>query len=142
MKRNAWRMAVMLAVLAAVSVGTFAAPPAGAQPALATQTSREGGVTVKVMPKNLKPGASSWDFEITLETHTQPLNQDLTRMALLVDAQGKSQGPLAWEGDPPGGHHRHGLLRFRPLTGKPAAVELRILGVGGVEVRMFRWQLE
>ena len=66
---------------------------------------------------------------------------DLARAAQLVDARGKPQGPLAWEGDPPGGHHRRGVLRFRPPAGNPATVELRILDVGGVAVRTFRWSL-
>jgi len=132
----------ILAVLAAVSVSAMAAPPDRTQPALAAQTSREGGVTVTVTPKNLAPGAPSWDFEVTLETHTQPLSQDLTRAVLLIGAQGPPQSPLAWEGDPPGGHHRHGLLRFRPPAGHPAIVELRILGIGGVDVRTFRWRLD
>lgn len=109
---------------------------------LTAQTNREGGVTVTVTPRNLSPRSASWDFNVTLETHTQPLSQDLTRAALLVDAQGKQFQPLAWDGDPPGGHHRRGVLRFRPLTGDSASVELRILGVGGVEVRTFRWRLE
>ncbi|MGE5240565.1 MAG: hypothetical protein ACM3NI_02870, partial [Bacteroidota bacterium] len=100
---------------------------------------REGGVNVTVMPRNLAAGASSWDFEVVLETHTQPLDQNLTKTAVLIDAQGKPHGPLAWDGTPPGGHHRRGVLRFPPLAGNPAAVELRIQGVGGVD-RTFRWQ--
>lgn len=142
MPRSGWRGACVLAVLAAVSAGALAAPPGEVRPALAAQTSREGGVTVTVAPKRLAPGAPSWDFEVTLETHTQALNQDLARAALLVDAQGKSHEPLAWDGDAPGGHHRRGLLRFRPLVDGAATVELRILGVGGVAVRTFRWQRE
>jgi len=142
MLRASRRAAYILAVLAMVSVSVVAAPPDSARPALAAQTNRAGGVTVTVTPKNLTPGAPSWNFEVTLETHTQPLSQDLTHAALLIDAQGLPQSPLAWEGDPPGGHHRHGLLRFRPPTGNPGVVELRILGVGGVAVRIFRWQLE
>jgi len=119
----------------------FAAAPESPRPPPA-QTSREGGVTVKVMPRSLHAGAASWDFEVSFETHTQSLNQDLVRAAVLVDAQGKSHSPLAWDGDPPGGHHRSGMLRFRPLAGNPATVELRILGIGGVETRSFRWQRE
>lgn len=119
----------------------FAATPAGTRTIPAAQTNREGAVTVKVAPRNLAPDAASWDFEITLETHTQALDQDLTRSAILIDAAGKSHTAIGWEGDPPGGHHRRGVLRFQPLPGKQAAVELRVTGVGGVEVRKFRWQL-
>jgi len=137
-KRASWRYLVVVFMMTLVSWGNALAAPSG----LTEQTSREGGVTVKVKPQNLEPGASSWDFEVVLETHTQPLDQDLTKVAALVDTQGKAHAPLAWEGSPPGGHHRRGLLRFQPLAGNPAAAELRIHGIGGVEVRVFRWQLK
>jgi len=119
----------------------FAAPADAASSGLTAQTSREGNVNVTVTPRNLAPGASSWDFEVVLETHTQPLDQDLTKVAALIDAQGKPHAPLGWEGDPAGGHHRRGVLRFQPLAGNPAAVELRVRDIGGVETRVFRWQL-
>jgi len=134
--------AVFSALEPALHSSAFAATPVGTRAIPAAQTNREGGVTVKVTPRNLAPDAASWDFEITLETHTQALNQDLTRSAVLIDAAGKSHPAVGWEGDPPGGHHRRGVLRFKPLPGKQAAVELRVTGIGGVEVRKFRWQLE
>lgn len=142
MKRNGWRRACVIAVLASLAASALAAPPADGRPAFAAQTSREGGVNITVTPKRLTPGAPSWDFEVKLDTHTQPLNQDLARAALLIDAKGESHEPLGWDGDPPGGHHRRGVLRFSPLAGTPGTVELRILSVGGVEVRTFRWRLE
>ena len=111
-----------------------------ATPGLTAQISREGGVNVTVTPRNLAPNATSWDFEVVLETHTQPLDQDLTKVAVLVDAQGKAHAPLGWKGDPPGSHHRRGVLQFRPLAGNPAMVELRLHGIGGVD-RTFRWQI-
>ena len=113
-----------------------------ASSSLTAQTSREGGVNVTVTPRSLAPGASSWDFDVVLETHTQPLDQDLSKVAALIDAQGKPHAPLGWKGDPPGGHHRRGTLRFQPLAGNPAAVELRLQGIGGVETRVFRWQFK
>ena len=154
MKHFGWRVVGVFAVLAVgsasllswqdlvLSGSAFAAPSVGTRPALAVQTNREGGVTVKVVPRNLEPGSTSWDFEVSLETHTQSMSQDLTTAAMVIDSQGKSHVPVGWEGDPPGGHHRRGLLRFRPLTGSPAAVELRINGIGGVDTRVFRWQLK
>ncbi len=129
---------LFLAIWAAGGI-TFAAAGASSS-GLKAQTSREGGVTVTVTPRNVADGASSWDFEVVLETHTHPLDQDLTKTVVLIDAQGKLHGPFAWDGTPPGGHHRRGVLRFQPLAGNPAAVELRIQGVGGVD-RTFRWQI-
>jgi hypothetical protein len=109
---------------------------------LTVRTNSDGGVTVSVNPKNISAGASSWDFEVTLNTHTVELNQDLQSTSVLIDAEGKPHAAVGWEGDPPGGHHRKGVLRFKPITGKPQFLELRISGVGGVELRVFRWQVE
>jgi len=139
MKR--WIIGVLFLAIATAGGIMFAAPADAASSGLTARTSREGNVNVTVTPRSLVPGAPSWDFEVVLETHTQPLDQDLAKVATLIDAQGKSHAPLAWEGDPPGGHHRRGMLRFQPLAGNPAAVELRISGVGGTGVRTFRWQL-
>jgi len=139
MKR--WIIGVLFLAIATAGGIMFAAPADAATSGLTARTSREGNVNVTVTPRNLASGASSWDFEVVLETHTQPLDQDLAKVAALIDAQGQSHAPLAWEGDPPGGHHRRGMLRFRPLAGDPAEVELRISGVGGTGVRTFRWQL-
>jgi hypothetical protein len=107
---------------------------------LETQTNREGSVTVKVTPRNISPQAKSWDFEITLTTHTVSLDQDMGRAAVLVFGSGK-QAPLAWEGDPPGGHHRKGVLRFLPPSVFPRFIELHISGIGDVSPRVFRWRL-
>lgn len=116
---------------------TSAAGPA----ALAAQTREEGNVSVTVIPRNLSADAASWDFEITFTSHVQAVDQDLTKTVVLIDAVGKPHAPIGWDGDPPG-HHRKGLLRFKPLAGKPTAVELRMQGIGGVAVRTFRWRLE
>jgi len=103
--------------------------------------SSAGGVMVAVQPVDLSSGAGSWNFDVTLNTHVHPLEQDLTRVSVLVDANGAKHAPLAWKGDPPGGHHRKGVLEFAPVSGSPAYVELQMRGVGGPAVRKFRWQL-
>lgn len=108
---------------------------------LETRTNRESAVTVKVTPKSISPGVRSWDFEITLSTHSVPLDQDMVRVSALVTDSGKPQSPLAWDGDPPGGHHRKGVLRFQPPSVMPRQIELQIDGVGGVKQRVFRWSL-
>lgn len=108
---------------------------------LDTRTNREGPVTVTVTPKEISPQAETWDFEVTLETHSASLDQDLTRVAVLIDASGTARPPLGWEGDPPGGHHRKGVLRFSRSAEETEFVELRLSGVGGVPRRAFRWRL-
>lgn len=105
-----------------------------------TQTNTDGGVMVKVTPKNISAGSKSWEFEVSLGTHTGDLGQDLAKVSVLMDAEGKEHAAIGWDGDPPGGHHRKGVLRFQPLESVPQTLELRISGIGG-ETRVFRWKL-
>jgi hypothetical protein len=107
--------------------------------ALSAQTSRDGGVTVTVTPKDLAADAPRWQFEIVFDTHSVDLRHDLIKSAALIDAAGRRHAPLAWDGDPPGGHHRKGVLSFRPL-GSVDEVRLQIRDVGTPE-RDFRWSL-
>ena len=130
--------ALLLSAAAALFVS---ATSAMAAPDLGTRSSTAGGVNVAVKPLELGAGAKSWNFEVTMNTHTTPLEQDLTKAATLVDASGARHAPTGWKGDPPGGHHRKGVLEFAPPNGNPAYVELRIEGVGTPQARTFRWQL-
>jgi hypothetical protein len=106
----------------------------------AAQTSNQDGVKITVEPRGFPRGAKSWDFAITLETHTQPLEDDLVRATTLL-ADDKTCRPLSWDGAPPGGHHRKGVLRFEAVTPLPQAVELQIRRAGEESPRIFRWQL-
>jgi hypothetical protein len=108
---------------------------------LASQTNNERGIKVVVTPRNLSNEAQSWDFEVTLETHTQTLNDDLAKSSALI-ANGKRYVPLAWEGAPPGGHHRKGLLRFKAIIPQPPSVELQIRLAGETTPRSFKWLLK
>lgn len=108
---------------------------------LESQTNGVGPVTVKVTPRNISPGTRNWDFEITLTTHSSSLDTDMTRAAVLIAGSDKPQPPLSWEGDPPGGHHRKGVLRFPAPTVMPHFLELHISGIGEVKQRVFRWRL-
>lgn len=104
------------------------------------RTSNERGVKVTVVPKNLLSGAKAWEFEVTLETHTQSLNDDLARSSVLI-AGGMQYAPLGWEGTPPGGHHRKGLLRFKTVMPRPQSVELQIRLGGETAPRSFQWRM-
>jgi len=132
---------IAFALVAAVGLlcaGVFVEVRA-AEMAAAAQTSNQDGVKITVEPRGFPRGAKTWDFAITLETHTQPLDDNLVNAATLF-ADGKPCRPLGWEGTPPGGHHRKGVLRFEAVTPQPQAVELRIRRTGEASPRIFRWQ--
>ena len=133
---------IACALLAAVaSTPLFAAGSEQTQAAeAAAQTSNQEGVKITVEPRGFPRGAKSWDFAVTLETHTQPLEDDLVKATTLL-ADGKTCRPLGWDGAPPGGHHRKGVLRFEAVTPLPQAVELQIRRPGEESPRIFRWQL-
>jgi len=115
---------------------------AQSQNILAPQTDSQGSVTVKVTPKDLLQSSPSWDFEIILDTHSGNLDQDLTKISVLADDRGNQFAPVAWEGDPPQGHHRQGTLKFKLLSPKPKSIELKIGKIGDVNERSFNWDLE
>ena len=107
---------------------------------LPAQTTSASGVTVKATPQILSD--KSWDFEIAFDTHSQELNDDLTKTAVLIAAGGATSAPVSWQGDPPGGHHRKGILRFEALAAQPPSIELQIKRPGETAPRSFRWQLK
>lgn len=129
-----------LTAAAALALAMLSALPSAADPALPARSSDLAGVRVVVTPRTLAIGAGAWEFEVVMDTHTKPLNDDMARAAVLVDAAGGRHAPAAWQGDPPGGHHRKGVLRFGPPPERPPVVELQISGVGGAGTRTFRWE--
>lgn len=108
---------------------------------LETRESNEGPVSIIVLPRTLEEGLPSWDFEITLNTHSEELTADLVAISELVDDKGKLYNPISWEGDPPGGHHRSGILKFNPIFPRPKSIKLNIKNIGGVAERSFNWDL-
>jgi hypothetical protein len=129
------------AAIALLALGLPSAPAAAAaQAPLPSRTSNEQMVTVKVTPHAL--AAKSWEFEVALDTHVRPLDDDLMKTAVLLDPAGGRHAPLAWRGDGPGGHHRKGILVFAPLEPRPSVIELQLQRAGEAAPRAFRWQLQ
>jgi len=122
------------AALALASGGLAAAP------SLSPQSSSVSGVTVKATPRAVS--GDTWEFEIVMDTHSQNLSDDLTKAAVLSAGNGISYTPTGWQGDPPGGHHRKVILRFKAPKPGSKAIELRIHRPGEASARTFRWQLE
>lgn len=127
----------LIAWLAAAALAAWTALPAGAAP-LAAQGTEAQMVTVTVTPQDL-PATGEWQFAVVMNTHVRPLDDDLVAGAALVDAQGGTHAPLAWRGDPPGSHHRRGVLVFAPLVPRPAVIELKLQRPGEAAPRLFRW---
>lgn len=100
----------------------------------------QGPVSVEVAPEDLSPDAAVWNFKVILNTHSVELNEDMSASAVLTDEEGRGLGALAWEGDPPGGHHREGRLVFKSITPFPARLEVRIQNVGSIPLRIFEWE--
>lgn len=134
-------MRSLKSALVAFLLAAAAGWPAGAAE-LTTQKSTDRGVTVDVTPQNLSTGASTWDFKIVLDTHSADLNDDLVKSSFLLDGAGGRYAPVAWDGAPPGGHHREGVLRFERISPRPQSIELQITRAGEDAPRSFRWQLK
>lgn len=116
----------------------LAASSEAANPSLPMQSSSARGVTIKVTPKTLASNAGSWEFAIVLDTHSQDLSDDLVKSSLLLDVSGGQYSPVAWDGAPPGGHHREGVLRFKPVSPQPQSIELQIRRAGEDAPRSFQ----
>jgi len=131
------RLNVSIVALATI---LFASLAEAASPALAAQSSSASSVTVKVTPRTL--AGATWDFDVVFDTHSQALNDDIEKAAILVADGGAKQSPIKWQGDPPGGHHRSGTLQFKAVTPMPSAIELRITRQGEAKPRSFQWKLK
>ncbi len=119
----------------------FLAAPSTAASALAERSSDVNGVRVVVTPKRAD-AAAGWTFDVVMDTHSQPLDADLTKTSVLIDDGGRRYVPLSWQGDPPGGHHRKGALRFATESADIKSFELQIEGVGGPSKRTFQWTIK
>lgn len=123
-----------------IILGLVFVAAAGAQ--LDAQKSSAAGVTVRVTPQQITPGAKTWNFNIALDTHSQELSDDFGKTTVLVDDRGVEHRPVAWEGQGPGGHHRSGVLKFSAGERLPTSLEMRMQRPGEAKARSFRWQLK
>ena len=131
---------VVVAVVVGFIVSLIGAGGVFAAPDLSMRTSTEAAVTVKATPTDLS--GDPWRFDIVFDTHSHALTDDLQKGARLVADGGKTHSPLAWRGDPPGGHHRKGVLEFKAIAPLPASIELQIAREGEAQPRSFKWSLK
>lgn len=97
-------------------------------------------MTVVVTPLDLSPNSREWKFDVGMNTHSVELDQDMIKIAILVDDKGKEYKPISWDG-PIGGHHREGVLIFNQVKPNSKSVELKISDIGDV-VRSFKWDIK
>ena len=123
-----------------------------AGPQQLTQEDTQGAVTVTATL--LTPDKPRADgkvaVQITLETHSVDLDSyRLETLARLRDTQGREVQAVGLEAPSGSGHHREGILIFpnmdarnNPLIGSEAkSLTLLLRDIGGVQERVFRWQL-
>jgi len=107
---------------------------------LSSKENEGGNVTVTVTPKVLEIGKNPV-FEIEFETHSVDLAFDVTKQSSLVDNKGNIFSQSTWNGSPPGGHHRSGILSFNNSLAQTNNVELIIKNIAGVTERKYKWNL-
>jgi hypothetical protein len=121
-----------------VLVSSALVPEAGAND---RRSSRKNMVQVDVVPVQLISGQAV-KFEVRMTTHSVDLSQDMVAVSLLKDDNGQEYRPLGWNGSPPGGHHRSGVLEFPALKGNPKTVTLVIKDIAQVPARTFEWKVQ
>ncbi len=107
---------------------------------LPARTNSEKGVSIDVAPVGFafdKPAR----FSVALNTHSGSLNFDLTENSFLEDDKGNLHKPTGWDGSPPGGHHRSGVLSFPSVGAGAKHIKITIRNVSGVPERVFEWAL-
>ena len=111
-----------LLVVSACSGGTPTTAPAAQE-----RSVEVAGVTVSATPQRID--ATGAVLQLTLDTHTTPLNLDLPTAAHL-SIDGRDWPALTWDGPRPGGHHREGTLTFSAAGPATGPVRLVVDGLG------------
>lgn len=107
-----------------------------------SKTNSEGTVTVKVAPENVSRNGKTWSFRVVLDAHEGSLDENVALLTALTNEEGIRQNPLSWQGDPPGGHHREGIVTFPSFTDTPVSVTLIVANIGGITERRFSWDAQ
>lgn len=96
------------------------------------QSQTGGEVEVTIEPKQLVVG-QEMVFEVSLDTHTVELDEEMTRVVRVTDELGRDYEVISWSGGK-GGHHVSGELRVAALQKGAGRIKLEIGGKIGKEV--------
>jgi len=127
--------ALNVLVIAALALGL--ALDAGAYE---MKSNNENRVRIDVQPVQLAAGRPM-KFEVRMNTHSADLGQDMAAVSTLKDNNGREYKATAWQGSPPGGHHRKGVLEFPDLADNSESITLVIRGIDNVPERIFNWRI-
>ena len=105
-----------------------------------SKTDDQASVTVTITPSDLDVESEEWKFDVVISTHSVELDQDMTKIAVLIDDSDNEYSPVRWKGAPAGGHHREGTLIFASIAPYPQDLKLNIKNIGDVQ-RLFSWIL-
>ena len=100
-------------------------------------------MTFAIKPLNLGSGASTLDFDVTMNKHSVELNFDLKQLAVLKTDTGAEIKPSARFAQVGSGHHVESKLSF-PADKIAGARMLTLIlkNVSGVAERTFTWNLQ
>ncbi|KKT96521.1 MAG: hypothetical protein UW97_C0009G0006 [Parcubacteria group bacterium GW2011_GWA2_45_15] len=132
---------ILISILAIVLMGGFLIFYNPKPENWESKNDNQATVSITVTPIDISSQSKEWKFDIVMDTHSVELDQDMTEFAVLIDDQDKEYKPISWEG-PSGGHHREGALVFNPIEPTPKYIELKIKNIGGVNERLFKWNIE
>ena len=106
-----------------------------------TRTNDGGSVTFAIKPINLGNGASTLDFDVSMNTHSVELNFDLKQLAVLKTDTGAEIKPSTYQVG--SGHHVESKLSFpADKIGGARMLTLILKNVSGVAERTFTWNLQ
>jgi hypothetical protein len=104
------------------------------------QTYEQSGISVTVTPVDLSSESKEWKFNVSVDTNSTQLNQDASKVAVLLDDSGKEYRPVRWENMAVYGNHGEGVLIFTSVKPYPQHIKLIMNDINGVQ-KMFTWIL-
>jgi hypothetical protein len=135
MRRRLIVLMVATLLLLAGCTTTTTGSPRSTIAGLDQQSATVASIEVIARPVQLDAGGAA--FAVTLDTHSGSLANDLAASSRL-EVGGVTWPAAGWDGDPPGGHHRTGTLRFNAAGTPTGNFTLTMDGLGDPVV--FTWQ--